>query len=157
MPLAAYGGKRAIMDQVAPVGPVYQAGTLSGNPVAVSAGLATLALLDDALYARLESLGARLEAGLLDAIKTSGAKACVQRVGSMITLFFGPGPVRSWADAKACDTAAFGRWHAGLLARGVYWPPSQFEAAFFGAAHTEGDIDQTVAAAAAALGDLTAK
>jgi glutamate-1-semialdehyde 2,1-aminomutase len=157
MPLAAYGGKRAIMDQVAPVGPVYQAGTLSGNPVAVSAGLATLALLDDALYARLESLGARLEAGLLDAIKTAGAKACVQRVGSMITLFFGPGPVRSWADAKACDTAAFGRWHAGLLARGVYWPPSQFEAAFFGAAHTEGDIDQTVAAASAALGDLTAK
>ena len=69
----------------------------------------------------------------------------------MITLFFGPGPVRTWADAKACDTGAFGRWHAGLLARGVYWPPSQFEAAFLGGAHTEGDIDETVAAAAAAL------
>ncbi len=151
MPLAAYGGKRAIMEKVAPLGPVYQAGTLSGNPVAVSAGLATLDRLDDALYARLEALGARLEEGLSRAIAKRGANACVQRVGSMITLFFTAGPVRSWADAKPCDTKAFARWHGGLLERGVYWPPSQFEAAFFSAAHTEADIDATVHAAEEAL------
>jgi glutamate-1-semialdehyde 2,1-aminomutase len=151
MPLAAYGGKRAIMEKVAPLGPVYQAGTLSGNPVAVSAGLATLERLDDALYARLEALGARLEAGLVRALAARGVAGCVQRVGSMITLFFAPGPVRSWDEAKGCDTKAFGRWHAGLLARGVYWPPSQFEAAFFSGAHTEADIDATIRAADEAL------
>ncbi len=100
MPLAAYGGKRAIMEKVAPLGPVYQAGTLSGNPLAVSAGLATLERLDGALYARLEALGARLEEGLVRAIAARGAKACVQRVGSMVTLFFAAGPVRSWDDAR---------------------------------------------------------
>jgi glutamate-1-semialdehyde 2,1-aminomutase len=151
MPLAAYGGKRAIMEKVAPLGPVYQAGTLSGNPVAVSAGLALLERLDDALYARLEVLGARLEEGLVRAIAARGASACVQRVGSMVTLFFTPGPVRSWDDARACDTKHFARWHGGLLERGVYWPPSQFEAAFLGAAHTEADIDATVLAATEAL------
>jgi len=147
LPLAAYGGKLAIMERVAPLGPVYQAGTLSGNPVAVSAGLATLDRLDAALYARLESLGARLQAGLERAAAARRVTACVQRVGSMITLFFGKGPVRSWTDAKGCDTGAFGRWHGAMLARGVYWPPSQFEAAFLSAAHTEHDIDRTVAAA----------
>ncbi len=152
MPLAAYGGRREIMERVAPLGPVYQAGTLSGNPVAVSAGLATLERLDDALYAKLESLGARLEAGLTDAVAKHGLAACVQRVGSMITLFFAKGPVVSWTDARACDTARFGRWHAAMLARGQYWPPSQFEAAFLGAAHTEADIDATVAAAGESLG-----
>jgi glutamate-1-semialdehyde 2,1-aminomutase len=150
MPLAAYGGKRAIMERVAPVGPVYQAGTLSGNPVAVSAGLATLERLDRALYERLEALGARL-AGLVRAIAERGAAACVQRVGSMITLFFTRGPVRSWDDAKKCDTAAFGRWHAGMLKRGVYWPPAQFEAAFISGAHGEAEIDETIAAARDAL------
>jgi len=152
MPLAAYGGKLAIMEKVAPLGPVYQAGTLSGNPVAVSAGLATLERLDDALYARLEVLGARLQAGLEEAIAARRVKACVQRVGSMITLFFAKGPMRSWDDASGCDTKAFGRWHGEMLARGVYWPPSQFEAAFIGAAHTETDIDGTVAAAGQAFG-----
>jgi glutamate-1-semialdehyde 2,1-aminomutase len=151
MPLAAYGGWRAIMEKIAPLGPVYQAGTLSGNPVAVSAGLAMLERLDAALYARLEVLGARLEEGLVRAIAARGAKACVQRVGSMITLFFTPGPVRSWDDARSCDTKLFARWHGGLLDRGVYWPPSQFEAAFFGAAHTEADIDVTVQAAHEAM------
>jgi glutamate-1-semialdehyde 2,1-aminomutase len=136
MPLAAYGGKRAIMEKVAPLGPVYQAGTLSGNPVAVSAALATLERLDDALYAKLEALGAK-----------TGARACVQRVGSMITLFFTRGPVRSWADAKECDTKAFGRWHGAMIERGMYWPPAQFEAAFISGAHSEADIDATVAAA----------
>jgi glutamate-1-semialdehyde 2,1-aminomutase len=151
MPLAAYGGKRAIMEKIAPLGPVYQAGTLSGNPVAVSAGLAMLERLDAALYTRLEALGARLEQGLTRALTTRGVSGCVQRVGSMITLFFAPGPVRSWDDAKAADTKAFGRWHGGLLGRGIYWPPSQFEAAFIGGAHTEADIDATVKAAAESL------
>lgn len=153
MPLAAYGGRRDIMERIAPLGPVYQAGTLSGNPVAVSAALATIAKLDDALYARLEALGARLEAGLTAAIAKAGVVACVQRVGSMITLFFGRGPIRSWDDAKGCDTARFGKWHAGMLARGQYWPPSQFEAAFFSGAHTDADIDAAVAAAGAALSE----
>ncbi|HEY4118664.1 MAG TPA: glutamate-1-semialdehyde 2,1-aminomutase [Byssovorax sp.] len=152
MPLAVYGGRAPILDVVAPLGPVYQAGTLSGNPVAVSAGLATLALLDDALYAKLEALGARLEAGLGDAAKKAGVAARVQRVGSMITLFFHDGPVKSWDDAAKSDTKRFASWHQGMLARGVYWPPSQFEAAFLGGAHTEADVDRTVAAAAEALG-----
>ena len=153
MPLAAYGGRRDIMEKVAPLGPVYQAGTLSGNPVAVSAGLATLARLDDALYARLEASTARLEEGLVAAIEDAKAVACVQRVGSMITLFFARGPIRSWDDAKAADTKRFGRWHGAMLARGVYWPPAQFEAAFVSGAHTDADIDATIAAAKAALAE----
>jgi glutamate-1-semialdehyde 2,1-aminomutase len=156
MPLAAYGGKRAIMEKVAPLGPVYQAGTLSGNPVAVSAGLATLERLDDALYARLEELSSRLETGLVRAISRRAMRACVQRVGSMITLFFTSGPVRSWADAKQCDTKAFATWHAGMLERGMYWPPAQYEAAFVSAAHSEADVDATVQAADEALGALLA-
>ncbi|HEY1695374.1 MAG TPA: glutamate-1-semialdehyde 2,1-aminomutase [Polyangiaceae bacterium] len=151
MPLAAYGGRRALMEKVAPVGPVYQAGTLSGNPVAVSAALAMLDLLDDALYARLEALTARLESGLARAIADRGVPACVQRVGSMITLFFTRGPVRSWSDAKGCDTKAFGRWHGAMIERGIYWPPAQFEAAFVSGAHTEADVDATIAAARDAL------
>jgi len=151
MPLAVYGGRRAIMEKVAPLGPVYQAGTLSGNPVAVSAGLATLALLDAALYAKLERLGARLEAGLGAAIDGAGADACVQRVGSMLTVFFRKAPVTCWEDAKASDTARFGRFHGELLKRGVYWPPAQYEAAFVSGAHTEADIDATVVAARQAL------
>jgi glutamate-1-semialdehyde 2,1-aminomutase len=151
MPLAAYGGRRAIMEKVAPVGPVYQAGTLSGNPVAVSAALATLERLDPALYTRLEALGARLEQGLSAAIARRGVTACVQRVGSMITLFFAKGPIAGWAQASGSDTKAFGRWHGQMLERGFYWPPAQFEAAFISGAHTEQDIDATVAAADASL------
>ncbi len=151
LPLAAYGGRRAIMEKVAPLGPVYQAGTLSGNPVAVSAALATLAHLDDALYARLEALGARLQTGFESAISKAKVDACLQRVGSMLTLFFGKGPIRSWPDAKACDTERFGRWHQAMLARGVYWPPSQFEAAFISGAHTNTEIDETIFACEAAL------
>ncbi len=151
MPLAVYGGRAPILDVVAPLGPVYQAGTLSGNPVAVSAGLATLARLDADLYARLERLGAALEAGLARAAADAKVAARVQRVGSMITLFFREGPVRSWSDAAASDTKRFGAWHAGMLARGIYWPPSQFEAAFLGGAHTEADIERTIAAASEAL------
>jgi len=153
MPLAAYGGKRAIMEKVSPLGPVYQAGTLSGNPVAVSAGLATLDRLGDALYEKLEMLGARLEDGLNDAIEDAELEACVQRVGSMLTLFFTKGPVRRWEDAKKSDTARFGRWHGAMLARGVYWPPAQFEAAFISGAHTVDDIDVTLRAASDAFRD----
>jgi glutamate-1-semialdehyde 2,1-aminomutase len=151
MPLAIYGGRREIMQIVAPLGPVYQAGTLSGNPVAVSAGLATLRLCDDALYERLERLGAALEEGLGQALAAAGVVGCVQRVGSMITVFFTAGPVRSWSDAARSDRDRFARFHAGLLARGIYWPPSQFEAAFLGGAHTEADVARTVAAAREAL------
>jgi len=150
MPLAVYGGRADIMSRVAPLGPVYQAGTLSGNPLAVSAGLATLERLDAGVYERLEALGARLEAGL---VRVLGGKrpVTVQRVGSMITVFFHPGPIRSWDDAKHADTAAFGRFHGGLLAEGVYWPPAQFEAAFISLAHDDAAIDATIAAAAKAL------
>lgn len=151
MPLAAYGGRREIMEKVAPLGPVYQAGTLSGNPVAVSAALAMLERLDDAVYERLEALGARLEQGLVRGAKEAGVEITVQRVGSMITPFFTTGPVASFADAVRSDVARFGKWHGAMLARGQYWPPSQFEAAFLSAAHTEADVDQTVAAAAEAF------
>jgi glutamate-1-semialdehyde 2,1-aminomutase len=151
LPLAVYGGRREIMEKVSPLGPVYQAGTLSGNPVAVAAALATLDRLDDSLYAHLEALGARLEEGMKASIAKHGAKACVQRVGSMITLFFTSGPVRSWDDAKKSDIARFGRWHHAMLDRKQYWPPSQYEAAFLSGAHTMADIDQTIAASDEAL------
>ncbi|AKT37067.1 glutamate-1-semialdehyde 2,1-aminomutase [Chondromyces crocatus] len=151
MPLAVYGGREDVMRTVAPLGPVYQAGTLSGNPVAVSAGLATLAELTPALYERLEVLGAALEEGLRAAARDAGVPACVQRVGSMITLFFREGPVRSWAEASGSDTKRFARWHGEMLARGIYWPPSQYEAAFLCAALTDDDITRTVAACREAL------
>jgi glutamate-1-semialdehyde 2,1-aminomutase len=151
MPLAVYGGRDDVMRVVAPLGPVYQAGTLSGNPVAVTAGLTTLELLTPALYDRLESLGAALEEGLRAAAHDAGVPARVQRVGSMITLFFREGPVRSWADAAGCDTKRFAAWHGAMLARGVYWPPSQFEAAFLSGAHTDDDVARTVAACREAL------
>jgi len=151
LPLAVYGGRRAIMEKVAPLGPVYQAGTLSGNPLSVASALATLELLDDALYARLEEHGAELEAGLVQALRETNVVGSVQRVGSMITLFFHPGPVRNWDEAKTSDTGRFGRFHGGLRERGIYWPPSQYEAAFLSNAHTSADVQQTVEAARAAL------
>lgn len=151
MPLAAYGGRRTIMEKIAPLGPVYQAGTLSGNPLATTAGLTTLALLDEGVYARLEQAGARLQAGIEKAITQTGVTACVQRVGSMITLFFSTGPIHSWDDAKHCDTARFGAWHQALLAQGIYWPPAQFEAAFISTAHSDAELDRTVGAIEQAL------
>ncbi|MBX3024750.1 glutamate-1-semialdehyde 2,1-aminomutase [bacterium] len=152
LPLAAVGGRRDVMQQLAPVGGVYQAGTLSGNPLAVSAGLATLELLDrPGVYERLETLGARLEAGLTAALRRHGRRACVQRVGSMWTLFFGVDRVTNAEDARAADTAAFGRFFAAMLERGVYLPPSQFEAAFLSLAHSEGDVDATITAVDQAL------
>jgi len=152
MPLAAYGGRADIMAVVAPDGPVYQAGTLSGNPVAVACGLRTLELLTPDVYEKLESLGARLELGLRRALVDRAVAGCVQRVGSMITVFFCDGPVRSWDDASRADTRRFADWHGKMIRRGVYWPPSQFEAAFLSSAHTESDIDATVQAAWESLG-----
>lgn len=155
MPLAVYGGLADIMRKVAPLGPVYQAGTLSGNPLAIAAGLKSLDLLDEpGTYEKLESLGAQLEAGLAKLVDSSRRPLCVQRVGSMITLFFHGGPVQSWNESKNCDTEAFGRWHQGLIAEGIYWPPAQFEAAFISTAHDEQTIDRTIAAAGKALAQL---
>jgi glutamate-1-semialdehyde 2,1-aminomutase len=153
MPLAVYGGSKAVMSLVAPLGPVYQAGTLSGNPLAVTAGLVTLERLDAPAYARLEELGARLEAGMTRALAETGTPGVVQRVGSMLTLFFHAGKVLDFRSALGSDTARFGRFHAALLAAGVYFPPSQFEAAFISLAHTDDDIDRTVAAVRRALTD----
>jgi glutamate-1-semialdehyde 2,1-aminomutase len=157
MPLAAYGGRRAIMEKVAPLGPVYQAGTLSGNPIAVSAALETLKHLDDALYCKLEHLTAQLEEGLKAAVAEAKIEACVQRVGSMLTLFFARGPIHNWDDAKRSNTALFGHFHQGMLARGHYFPPAQFEAAFVSGAHTEADIASTVNAARDVLRELGTK
>jgi glutamate-1-semialdehyde 2,1-aminomutase len=143
LPLGAYGGKAEIMDSVAPVGPVYQAGTLSGNPIAVTAGLETLALLREsagAIYAQLEGQGAALAEGLRAAARNAGVPVVVNQAGSMLTVFFTGAPaVTDYASAKTSDTAKFGAWFRALLERGVYWPPSQFEAAFLSAAMTEED------------------
>ncbi len=152
LPLAAIGGRRDLMQQLAPVGPVYQAGTLSGNPLAVTAGLATLAQLDRAgTYEKLEGLGAQLQDGLRAALRRHGRRGCLNRRGSMWRLFFGAEQVRYADVARRCDTAAFARFFTGMLERGVYLPPSQFEASFISLAHSEGDIDFTVRAADQAL------
>ncbi|MEQ8846116.1 glutamate-1-semialdehyde 2,1-aminomutase [Botrimarina sp.] len=152
LPVGAYGGRSDVMAQVLPEGPVFQAGTLSGNPLATAAGAATLrALRDTPPYERLESLGARLQEGLAAAARDAGVPHVVQRVGSMVTLFFHDGPVRSWDDAAECDTGRFGRFFWQMLDRSVYLPCSQYEAMFISAAHTEEDIDATVGAAREAL------
>jgi len=153
-PLAAYAGRRDLMEQVAPAGPVYQAGTLSGNPVAVTAGLVTLReLARPGIYERLESLGARLELGLREAATAAGVPATIHRVGSMLTLFFTSRPVTDFATARTADTARYGRFFHAMLRRGISLPPSQFEAMFLSTAHTEADVDRTVAAAAEALAE----
>ena len=135
------------MDHVSPAGPIYQAGTLSGNPLAMAAGLATLRILrDEPPYERLEALSARLAEGLDRAATDAKVPHVVQRVGSMLTLFFHDGPVHNYEEAKQSDTRLFARFFWEMLARGVYLPCSQFEAAFVSAAHTEADIDQTIVA-----------
>ncbi|MEJ5330188.1 MAG: glutamate-1-semialdehyde 2,1-aminomutase [Desulfobaccales bacterium] len=147
LPVGAYGGRRELMEQLAPLGPVYQAGTLSGNPVAVAAGLATLRTLQEpGVYERLEALGGKLEMGLKETIRAKGLPLCVQRVGSMLTVFFTPGPVRSLTEAQKSDLAAFRHFFQGMLKKGVYLPPSQFEAWFVSLAHTEADLKATVQA-----------
>jgi glutamate-1-semialdehyde 2,1-aminomutase len=150
-PVGAYGGRREIMECVAPAGPVYQAGTLSGNPVAMAAGLATLNALNESSYGQLEERGAQLEAGLLDALEAACIPAQLQRIGSMWTLFFSVEPVTDYATAKASNAVAFARFFHAMLEHGVYLPPSQFEAAFISLAHTEADIEATVAAARESL------
>ena len=151
LPVGAFGGRRDIMELLAPVGPVYQAGTLSGNPLAMAAGLAALELLDDAVYARLETLGERFERGLLEAAQEAGVPAQVNRCGSMICLYFTREPVHSLAGALTSDRDRFARYFHGLLDRGVYVAPSPFEAGFLSTAHTEQDLETTVEAAASAL------
>ncbi len=150
LPVGAYGGPSEIMDLVAPLGPMYQAGTLSGNPLAMAAGCATLKHLRDhkqEIYPRLEKLSGELVEGVAAAAKEAGVVLCHNRVGSMFTWFFTPGPVKDWDGASKSNTAAFGKFFRGMLDNGVYLPPSQYEAAFLGAAHTEQDVQQTIAAA----------
>ena len=152
LPVGAYGGRRDLMARVSPVGPVYQAGTLSGNPLAMAAGIATLDLLAEPnAYETLEARSARLEKGLAEAVREAKISARVQRVASMLTLFFTADKVADYAGARASDTEAFGRFFRGMLGRGVYLPPSPFEAWFVSLAHTDEDIRRTVEAARAAL------
>src|SRR5579883_751691 len=149
LPVGAYGGPSEIMDLVAPLGPMYQAGTLSGNPLAMAAGYAQLRYLKEHkdVYARLDQLSADLVAGVAAAAKAAGVPMTHNRVGSMFTWFFTPGPVTDWESASKSDTEAFGRFFRNLLDSGIYLPPSQYEAAFLSAAHTEDDVKKTVAAA----------
>ncbi|HMH51516.1 MAG TPA: glutamate-1-semialdehyde 2,1-aminomutase [Candidatus Acidoferrum sp.] len=152
LPVGAYGGRADLMNHVAPLGGVYQAGTLSGNPLAVAAGLATVRALGTAgVYERLEALGDRLARGLVDGARRASIPLTVNRVGSMLTGFFCDGPVTDYASAKRADTARYAKFFHALCERGVYVAPSQFEAAFVSLAHTEADVDETVKAAADAL------
>ena len=147
LPVGAYGGPSEIMNLVAPLGPMYQAGTLSGNPLAMAAGLATLRHLREhkgEMYPRLEKLSRELVDGVAAAAREAGVSLYTNRVGSMFTWFFTPGPVTSWESAAKCDTEAFGRFFRMMLDNGVYLPPSQFEAAFVSAVHTEEDIHRTI-------------
>jgi glutamate-1-semialdehyde 2,1-aminomutase len=152
LPVGAYGGRAELMRQVAPEGPVYQAGTLSGNPLAMAAGCATLdALRDGTAYSHLERLGAHMAAGMAAAAEEAGIVCAVNRVGSMLTPFLGVEQVADYQDAKRADTARFAALHAAWLDAGVFWPPSQFEAAFLSTAHTDDDVDRVVTTFAAAL------
>ena len=153
LPVGAYGGRSEIMDLVAPLGPMYQAGTLSGNPLAMAAGYATVRHLRDhkEIYAKLEKLTAEVVAGVATAAKEAGVTLCHNRAGSMFTWFFTDGPVTDWTSAAKCDTEAFGRFFRAMLEGGFSLPPSQFEAAFMSAAHTERDVQQTILAAKSAF------
>jgi glutamate-1-semialdehyde 2,1-aminomutase len=150
LPVGGYGGPSEIMDLVAPLGPMYQAGTLSGNPLAMAAGVATLRYLQqhkEEIYPRLDRLSGDLVKGVAAAAKDAGVAVAYNRVGSMFTWFFTVGPITGWNSAAKSDTEAFGRFFRSMLDSGIYLPPSQFEAAFLSAAHTEADIEQTIAAA----------
>jgi glutamate-1-semialdehyde 2,1-aminomutase len=151
LPVAAYGGRGDLMDRVSPSGPIYQAGTLSGNPLAMTAGLWALERLTPALYRKLATLGRRLASGLADAAREAGVHLHVNALGSMITPFFTTARVRDFESAVTSDTAAFGRFFRAMLDKGIYLPPSQFEAWFISGAHTVRDIDRTVQAAREAM------
>ncbi len=157
LPVGAYGGPARVMDQVSPVGKVYQAGTLSGNPLAMAAGIATFRVMDATpdLYEVLEARGAQLEAGLAAAARAYGVTVTINRVGSMITVFFTDQPVTDFASASTTNTEQFRRWFHGLLERGVYWPASAYEAAFLSYAHTEADIERMIEAATEAFTELS--
>ena len=156
LPVGAYGASAQIMDMLAPLGPVYQAGTLSGNPVTMGAGIATLQYLDQhrELYAHLERSAESLVKGVAEAARATGVALSCNRVGSMFTWFFKSGDVCNWTTADQSDTAAFGKFHRGMLGRGIYLPPSQFEAAFISAAHTEEEVRTTINAARAVFQDF---
>jgi glutamate-1-semialdehyde 2,1-aminomutase len=147
LPLAAFGGRRDIMDELAPLGPVYQAGTLSGNPLAVAAGLMTLKLLSKpGVYASIEAKGKRLENGLRNVLQNHAIQATINRFGSMLTLFFGVDQVHTAAAARHCDREMFARYFHAMLERGIYLPPAPFEAMFVSLAHSTDDLDKTIAA-----------
>lgn len=155
LPVGAFGGRAEIMNLLAPLGPVYQAGTLSGNPLAMAAGLAALNELDASqAWERLEALGEQLEAGMTEAARAAGIPVCWQRIGSMFCGYFTAGPVNNLADAMMSDRARFARFFHGMLAEGIYLAPSQFEAGFISAAHTPEDIDRTIQAASRVLARL---
>jgi glutamate-1-semialdehyde 2,1-aminomutase len=157
LPVAAYGGRREIMELISPVGPVYQAGTLSGNPLAMRAGLATLPKLEvPGFYTALNARTERLAAGLRAALLESGVPANLNSAGSLLTLFFAEEPVRNYSGAKKSDTSRFAAFFREMLARGIFLPPSQFEALFVSAAHTDDDIDRTLSAARASLQAISA-
>lgn len=154
LPVGAYGGPSAIMDMVAPLGPVYQAGTLSGNPLAMAAGVATLKHLQKnkkEIYAGLHRLAGTLVDGVLAAAQNAGVTIRANRMGSMFTWFFTAGAVSDWDSASKCDTAAFGKFFRAMLDAGIYLPPSQFEAAFLSTAHTQEDVSKTIEAATQAF------
>ena len=156
LPLAAVGGKAAIMDVLAPLGGVYQAGTLSGNPLAVTAGLETLKLAHaPGAYERLNDLGSALAEGFRDIIRETGIRACVNQIGSMFTVFFGVDHVRDYATATQADTETFARYFQGMIDYGIYLPSSQFESAFISLAHTDDDVQATLRAARSVLGRLS--
>ena len=158
LPAAAFGGRADIMNALAPDGEVYQAGTLSGNPVAMAAGLKTMEILRrPSTYKHLETLGSELEAGLRSAIESSGVEACINRVGSAMTLFFTAGPVTDYASAKKCDTERYGRFFAAMRERGVFLAPSQFEAMFVSLAHSRSEIEKLTTAADESLKAITAQ
>jgi glutamate-1-semialdehyde 2,1-aminomutase len=154
LPLGVYGGRADVMALVAPQGPVYQAGTLSGNPLAMATGLATLRQLDDAAYAHLEALGHKLEESLRGAIAQTGASAQVQRVASVFTVFFTLAPITDMQTAKQASAARYARFFHALLKRGIYLPPAQLEVAFLSLAHTEEDVAHFAAAASEALAEV---
>jgi glutamate-1-semialdehyde 2,1-aminomutase len=154
LPAAAFGGRRELMERIAPAGDVYQAGTLSGNPLAVAAGLAALRMLDADAYARLAATTRRLTQGLEAAAAGAGVAVQVVSTTGLVTTFFSAEPVHDYAGAAACDLEAYGGWCRALLERGVYPPPSQFEAWFPSLAHTDEQVDRTAAAAAAAFAEV---
>ncbi len=154
LPVGAYGGRADLMERVAPAGPVYQAGTLSGNPLAMTAGIWALSRLSAPLYRGLDKLGRRLAEGLREAAREAGVALTVNTAGSVLTPFFSAGPVTDYASATAADAERYAAFFRGMLRRGVYPPPSQFEGWFLSAAHTERDVDRTVRAARGALADV---